>query len=184
MPMYFIENRGQVDKQVKYYARGRGHAMFFTKEGLVMALARPGKAGGDEAVRMRELEAGEWMPPNPEKLLRGFGRKLQDLFTPSLALSLGGTISKELAKGGTREPFPGRGSRLARFRDQEKPAPVTASVVRMQPVGMQKKVKVKALEPQECKVNYFIGNDPKKWRTDIPTHTRRWFIRRPIRGLT
>ena len=40
----------------------------------------------------------------------------------------------------------------------------------MQPVGMRKQVKIKALEPQECKVNYFIGNDPKKWRTDIPTY--------------
>lgn len=27
-----------------------------------------------------------------------------------------------------------------------------------------------ALEPLPGKVNYFIGNDPKKWRTDIPTY--------------
>ena len=168
LPMYFIENRGQVDKQVKYYARGPGHTLFFTKEGLVMTLARPGKASGDEA--LLGPEAGEWKPPHPDKLLQGFGRKLYDLLTPSLALSPGGTISKELARGGVRKPFPGRGSRLARLRGQGKPVPVKASVVRMQPVGMRQQVKIKALEPQECKVNYFLGNDPKKWRTDIPTH--------------
>ena len=64
MPMYFIENRGQVDKQVKYYARGRGHTMFFTKEGLVMTLARPGKAGRGRGrpgagVRGRRVDAAQ-----------------------------------------------------------------------------------------------------------------------------
>jgi len=29
--------------------------------------------------------------------------------------------------------------------------------------------KVTALEPSEHKVNYFIGNDPAKWKSDIPT---------------
>ena len=47
-PLYFVENRGQVDSQVRYYARGRGWAAYFTREGLTLTLApspdRPGAA--------------------------------------------------------------------------------------------------------------------------------------------
>jgi hypothetical protein len=170
LPLHFIENRGQVDKQVKYYTRGPGHTLFFTKEGLVMTLAHPAKVGRDEVARGREPEAGEWTPPNPEKAIQGFSHRLQSLLTPLLPLSPVRTLSEKLAKREQREPFPGRGSRLARLRGQEKPTPLTASVVRMQPVGMRKQMKIKALEPQECKFNYFMGNDPKKWLTDIPTY--------------
>jgi hypothetical protein len=45
-----------------------------------------------------------------------------------------------------------------------------AAVVRMLPEGMQEGVKIAALEPQDYKVNYFKGNDPKQWRTNIPTY--------------
>ena len=45
-PLHFIENRGQVDPQVRYYARGRGWATYFTREGLTLALApSPGQSG-------------------------------------------------------------------------------------------------------------------------------------------
>ncbi|MEW6657374.1 MAG: SBBP repeat-containing protein [Thermodesulfobacteriota bacterium] len=64
----------------------------------------------------------------------------------------------------------GPGRRLTRQERPEGPAPVMASVVRVRPVGIKKNVKLKALQLQGCKVNYFIGNNPKKWRTDIPTY--------------
>ena len=44
------------------------------------------------------------------------------------------------------------------------------SIVRIKPVGLKKSVKLAALEQTDHRVNYFIGNDPKKWRTDIPTY--------------
>lgn len=44
------------------------------------------------------------------------------------------------------------------------------SVVRLIPLGMRKDVKIEAAEPLTGKVNYFIGNDSKKWRTNIPTY--------------
>jgi len=43
------------------------------------------------------------------------------------------------------------------------------SVVQITPLAMRPKVELTALEPLEGKVNYFIGNNPKKWRTGIPT---------------
>jgi len=40
LPLYFIENRGQVDGVVKFYERGAGHATFFTQDGVVLGLSR------------------------------------------------------------------------------------------------------------------------------------------------
>jgi hypothetical protein len=114
LPLFFIENRGQVDQRVKYYARGSGHTTFFTREGVVLSLAQGQKDNGRKPGRPG-LDAA---PAHREEALR----------------------------------------------------PVQYAVVGMQPVGMKKKVQIKALQPQEGKVNYFIGNDPKKWRTGIPTY--------------
>ncbi len=40
LPLYFIENKGQVDKAVKFYERGAGHTTFFTENGVVLALTK------------------------------------------------------------------------------------------------------------------------------------------------
>lgn len=48
--------------------------------------------------------------------------------------------------------------------------PVRSSQVRLFPVGMQKDVSIEGFEPQEGKVNYFIGKDPDKWQTNVPTY--------------
>jgi hypothetical protein len=119
LPIYFIENRGQVDKQVKYYAAGKGHTLFFTRDGMVLSMVPPGKAPGEE-------------PP-------GF------------------------------PPLGPKGHRAQQARPEET-APVMPNIVRVTPVEIKKDVKIKALQLQDCRVNYFIGKDPKKWRTDIPTY--------------
>lgn len=46
------------------------------------------------------------------------------------------------------------------------------TVVRMKLVGANPDPKVAGLEALPGKVNYFIGNDPKKWRKNIPTYKR------------
>jgi hypothetical protein len=40
LPLYFVENRGQLGPQVRYYEKGAGHATFFTPDGLVLSLSR------------------------------------------------------------------------------------------------------------------------------------------------
>src|SRR5438034_4155109 len=46
----------------------------------------------------------------------------------------------------------------------------TTDVLRMKLVGANQAAKVTALDELPGKSNYFIGNDPKKWRTDVPTY--------------
>lgn len=62
LPLFFIENQGQVDSQVKYFTRGQGHAIFFTSEGAALNLSRSsgeGKGGrkgkSSAAVQLRPL---------------------------------------------------------------------------------------------------------------------------------
>lgn len=42
--------------------------------------------------------------------------------------------------------------------------------VRLTPLGMRRGVELTGQEPQAGKVHYFLGNDPKKWRTNLPTY--------------
>jgi len=44
------------------------------------------------------------------------------------------------------------------------------AVLRMDLTGANPQPEVEPLEPLEGKVNYFMGSDPKGWRTDIPTY--------------
>jgi len=38
LPLYFIQNDGQVDEKVKFYEKGNGHSTFFTKDGVYISL--------------------------------------------------------------------------------------------------------------------------------------------------
>jgi PKD repeat protein len=38
MPLYFIQNRGQLDSRVAYYVQGQDKTLYFTKQGLTLAL--------------------------------------------------------------------------------------------------------------------------------------------------
>ncbi len=46
------------------------------------------------------------------------------------------------------------------------------TVLRMQLLGARSGVGIEGMEELRGKSNYFIGNDPGKWRTDIPTYGR------------
>ncbi len=53
----------------------------------------------------------------------------------------------------------------------EKSEKVTTEVLRLIPVNGSRKPEIVAEVMLGGKVNYFIGNDPKKWRTNIPTYS-------------
>jgi hypothetical protein len=53
-----------------------------------------------------------------------------------------------------------------------KPAPINQAVVRMKLEGANPSPAIDGMEPLPGIVNYFIGNDPAKWHTDIPTYAK------------
>src|SRR5438445_11218802 len=46
------------------------------------------------------------------------------------------------------------------------------TVLRMKFVGANPKTRVKGQKELHGKANYFIGNDQKKWRTNVPTYAK------------
>jgi len=52
------------------------------------------------------------------------------------------------------------------------PAPIKQAAVRMKLEGANRNPAIDGMEKLPGIVNYFIGNDPKKWRTEIPTYAK------------
>jgi Carboxypeptidase regulatory-like domain/Beta-propeller repeat/SdrD B-like domain len=103
----FEENRGQVDKEVKYISRGRGYTLFLTSTEAVLSLSRSdGKQATTKADALR--------PHVPAQ--------------------------------------PGR---------------VRTSVVRMKLKGANPSPAVTGESEMRVRTNYFKGNDPAKWQTDV-----------------
>ena len=40
LPLYFMENQGQLDSQVSYYSKLPGHSIYFTRDKIVFELTR------------------------------------------------------------------------------------------------------------------------------------------------
>lgn len=110
LPLYFIQNDGQMDGKVKFYEKGNGHSTFFTNNAVYLSL----------------LEGQE---------------KLQNPVSDSRVNS----------------------------KSQESQN-LHAEVIKLLPLGANKNPEIIAEEVLEGKVNYFVGNESQKWKTDIPTY--------------
>lgn len=62
--------------------------------------------------------------------------------------------------------------RFTQHKPFDSPSPISQSVVRMTFAGADAKAEMVGLEPLPGIVNYFIGDDPSKWRTNIPTYQK------------
>jgi hypothetical protein len=54
----------------------------------------------------------------------------------------------------------------------DEPMSTSGTVVRMKLIGGNPASRITGLQELPGKVNYFIGNDPSKWRTNVSTYTR------------
>ncbi len=62
---------------------------------------------------------------------------------------------------------------LRALRDARRARQATmTAVLRMQLEGANPEPKIIGIDELPGKVNYFIGNDPKKWQTDVPTYAQ------------
>ena len=60
-------------------------------------------------------------------------------------------------------------TKQARFFERDK---IVTTTLRIKLVGANPVAKVEGLDKLPGKNNYFIGKDPKKWRTNVPTYAR------------
>ncbi|MBV6518478.1 MAG: hypothetical protein E3K33_00975 [Candidatus Brocadia sp.] len=143
LPLSFIRNDGQVDDRVRYYEKGAGHATYFTKRGVCLSLV----GGGTSA------------PPISEQVdssqANAAGRLDQDVSVQSASLN---------QQGRDEDTIRGAKGKKSEIRNPQ------SEIVHFMPLGMEKDVEIVAGDEQPGTVNYFIGNDPKKWKTNVPAY--------------
>jgi hypothetical protein len=62
IPLYFVENRGQVDERVGYYVQGRDKTLYFTSQGLTFVLSGPAPTVMLSAAKHLDPSGGEEIP--------------------------------------------------------------------------------------------------------------------------
>ena len=162
-PLSFEVNQGQVDEQVKYLARGKGYTLFLTETEAVLSLR---SAASEKGEVRREKEIREALGVNSEgqESEKGEERREQEEREASEVKGEGGNLSLPFVRGlnseeGLNGGVEGRDERTG-----------STFVVRMKFVGANQTSKVSGNDKLPGIVNYFIGNDPEKWHTKIPTY--------------
>jgi hypothetical protein len=157
LPLSFEANQGQTDARVRFHARGGGYTIFLTADEAVLTLRKSqpdmsrfgkfGLRGRLERFGLVDRRAGRW--PSLADDLKSLGRSL----IPDLSQLV-------------PEPKAGKGAVAAGLESQPQ------QVMRMRLVGGNAKGRIVGLDELPGRSNYFIGNDPKKWRTNVPSYTR------------
>jgi len=164
LPMSFEINQGQTDSQVKFLSRGHGYTLFLTGDEAVLSLRsqKSGVRSQQPASRNSKLETrnpaifnlqSEIL--NRQSLLprpTDYGLPTAEAFNPKSQIQNPKSQIQNL-------PAPS-------------PQPPAPTVVRLKLVGANPNARVTGLDELPGKSNYFIGNDPKKWRTNVPNYAR------------
>jgi hypothetical protein len=156
LPLSFEANQGQTDGQVKFLSRGRGYALFLTGDEAVLSL-RKAQAGVAPTFRSAVVGASSAGPrPNA---VRPYNSLPRPLLLPSLGMKDG--RGQEL-----ETPLGRNGGPALELQSQ------TPDIIRMHLVGADARAAVMGADQLPGKSNYFIGNDPKKWRTNVPNYAK------------
>jgi hypothetical protein len=160
LPLSFEPNQGQTDTQVKFLSRGGGYVLFLTGDEAVLTLSS-GQSRNSRLETRNWKQAADLKRQKSALPVAAFPGLLRSLATePPLPLDFARHLP--LATGHLPDD-------PARIPNPESRAP---AVLRMRLVGANAHAKVVGIDPLPGKTNYFIGNDPKKWRTNIPNYAR------------
>jgi MBG domain (YGX type)/Beta-propeller repeat/Bacterial Ig-like domain (group 3) len=147
LPLSFEPNRGQAgSREIKFLARGKGYSLGLTPTGAMLALSKP--------------------PAVNEQ--RSSGRQ-----SPVLSSQLGGPAANpQQTTHGIVSPLIENPKSQIQNYPVPSPQSQAPALLRMEMVGANPAARPAALEELPSKSNYFIGNDPKQWRTDVPTYAK------------
>ncbi len=142
IPLYFIQNDGQIDKKVKYYGNSNGHSTYFTKEGVYMELI------------YTEPSAESSTSANQDNLV-----DKQTPFTPNHTVRL-------VSGGKNKNPQP----QVTNHKSACQPSSFRREIIKLTPIGANKEPEIVVENMQRGKVNYLFGSDSKQWKTNIPIY--------------
>ena len=66
MPLYFIENRGQLDSRVAYYVQGRDTTLYFTADGMTIVQTEQRHEKNGSKGRLEKASLGRGIPQTPD----------------------------------------------------------------------------------------------------------------------
>jgi hypothetical protein len=171
LPLTFEANQGQTDPRVKFLSRGSGYTLFLTADEAVFSLrgneaqANPLPVGGG-----LHSKAGEPLPqpespsetePPSDNLAASDNAAAARRQNKAHGASRGCTAVKDQAPAGRKNSC-----------DPYSVAPRTNTVLRMKLLHANATAKITGADELPGKSNYFIGNDPKKWRSNVPTYAK------------
>lgn len=150
--MSFEANHGQTDPEVKFLSHGFGYTLFLADNEVVLLLRASksriknrksdGKTERLEALNSETEAGGASLIPMPAGFRKEKAAELRD----------------HAAHQGRK--------RIA-ISDSE-----TSSVLRLELLGANPAPQVTALKELPGKSHYFIGNDPRKWRANVPNYAK------------
>ncbi|HXN23339.1 MAG TPA: SBBP repeat-containing protein [Candidatus Dormibacteraeota bacterium] len=147
LPMAFEANRGQTDQGVKFISRGSGYSVFLTANEAVLALHKSSNGKPQRADLERIKPQGMKDEPWAQQDAKS-GNPAASLFAGRAAAAKPESITKRLSESELSAP----------------------AVLRMKLMGAKSGARVIGQKQLPGKSNYFIGNDPKKWHTQVPAY--------------
>jgi hypothetical protein len=156
----FEINQGQADSQVKFLSRGSGYSLFLTGNEAVLAL-RKGNSNGKKQVAKGKSEFPHSPFDTPSSLWHRPASfqfpvsNFQTLATNNEPSSVPPSPAQRRLRSGAT------GSRET-----------TDALLQMRLVGANPNPKIVGLDELAGKSNYFIGKDPKKWRTNVSNYAK------------
>jgi hypothetical protein len=150
LPLSFEVNHGQADARVKFLSRTGGYSLFLTGDETVLALR--GKKAKNIAPKRTISSPVETRPAAPEQPAEKFR-------------FVSGHRFSDAASSAKSEAPSGAGHRPATDR-------TPGTVLRMKLRHANPAAKVTGVDELPGTSNYFIGNDPTKWRTNVPTYAK------------
>jgi hypothetical protein len=138
LPLYFIPNNGQVNEKAKFYVKASRYTLWLTREGFVFDSVKKVKV---------EAEVEEEAAPFGQ-IINAFGKDTNKN-VPGKFLSPDIHASMQYHSHSPHSPK------------------IERDVSRFIFLNANKNPEIVPLEGTEHRVNYFIGNDKSKWKTDI-----------------
>src|SRR5271157_3530994 len=176
LPLRFEANQGQTDSHVKFLSRGRGYSLFLTGDEAVLTLGsasqNANRKSQNPGVKAGLLPALRACPEPCERSANGIVAQHPLFGAAALPDLLSLSVPKEKPDNHVEEPRDRKEGpalpssyRLADSGD-------SSTVLRMRLVGANASAAVTGADELPGKSNYFIGNDPKKWRTNVANYAK------------
>src|SRR5713101_2235575 len=153
LPLSFEANHGQADGRVKFLSRTGGYTLFLTADEAVLAMLSK-KANGKKAKKN-----------SPQSLKPAAAARMQATSAMQAGFVSGHRFSDAASPSPEAAPL-GAGPAGATTES------TTGGVFRMKLHNANPAAKVTGVDELASTSNYFIGNDPAKWRSNVPTYAK------------